>query len=84
MDAAAGYQVDNFTSSVGMTLIGDFARGNYGVKEEKEEDDKTQSALDLLNSSTVTTRKIAKTKQSEPKKEPSVSPAKTINLFEGY
>jgi hypothetical protein len=84
MDAAAGYQVDNLTSSVGMTLIGDFQRGHYSVKEEKEEDDKTESAIDLLTACTVTTRKVVKKKKGESKQEPDVVPPGNVNLFEGY
>lgn len=69
MDSAAGSRVDNLTSAVGMTLVGDFQRGDYGDEDARKQDTRVESAIDLLMQSTVTTRKVVKTKVEKPKKQ---------------
>ena len=71
MDSAAGYQTDDLNSAVGMTLIGDFNRGEYGHNDNTVELEKTESAIDLLMSSTVTTRKVVKPK-AKPEQKPTI------------
>jgi hypothetical protein len=85
MDASAGWQVDNLTSAVGMTMIADFNRGEYANKEENKNDNKVRSALDMLARQTVTTRTRVRRKQPEEEsKNPVISDVKSKNPFDEY
>jgi hypothetical protein len=84
MDSAAGYQFDNLNSAVGMTLIADFNRGQYGSHGDEKASDETKSAIDLLMSSTVTTRKVVKPKPQEPEHKVKIVTDVKPDLFEDY